>query len=666
MSRESDPPAGLSLESRVERLEQSILDLSAEVAAMRREIANGGAPRSSTSPAKPTASGPRRVRPESGLRGPSISNRSFGESLDLERLLGRYGMLGIAVLAAAAAVGTFLSWAVAHGYLTLPPWARILVGLAAAAGIGAWGIRLRRTERSFGSSLLGLSLVIILVCAYAAGPGLAVVPEWLAFLGAMAVSWALAVFARTEDDEPLWCVAFAGAAITPFVTSSGKANLFGLVAYAASVLIAASFAIGVRAWVIAWRIFYAAAGLLVITAAVVSRDHGLAGFLAAFGLPIVAAVGGMLAFSPNARKRAALRWLWILAIAAGFASPGGRGVAVAVSVAFLVAAALWLAIADRLGDTGQSSLFEANRQRVGWLDWIDAAMIPLALCFQASGAIEPIASTLIAYGAGAAIFIVFAWRRPASVARDAAVCGFLIMTFAGLDALRLESPAALVGALVAVALAALVLHGVRPSMTWIAGSVLAVLLAAAVSAAAFLDRPPYTRPPFATEASFAALCVTIALWLIATFRAQLAGAMTVARSVRATASYPLDRDAGRTFVLVAPWAWTFLWGYLELSQAFSRSTATLLLVVYFATCAVAGVAIGHTRGSAGTRKAGLGLALLAAATAVYGATSFFAVGVRVLAYLVTSAFLLGIAYWYRRPGQASGVGSAATAPPQQP
>ena len=107
----------------------------------------------------------------------------------------------------------------------------------------------------------------------------------------------------------------------------------------------------------------------------------------------------------------------------------------------------------------------------------------------------------------------------------------------------------------------------------------------------------------------------------------------------------------RRIVIVSPWGWAFLWGYLELSTAFSRSTSTLLLVIYFAATAVAGVAFGHTRQSAGTRKVGLALALLAAATAVYGATSYFEVGVRVLAYLVTSAFLLGIAYWYRRPGQ---------------
>jgi hypothetical protein len=58
-------------------------------------------------------------------------------------------------------------------------------------------------------------------------------------------------------------------------------------------------------------------------------------------------------------------------------------------------------------------------------------------------------------------------------------------------------------------------------------------------------------------------------------------------------------------------------------------------------------------GSARLRQIGLCLALAAAATSVYGASTYFDIGARVLAYLVTSAFLLGIAYWYRRPGAAA-------------
>jgi hypothetical protein len=62
------------------------------------------------------------------------------------------------------------------------------------------------------------------------------------------------------------------------------------------------------------------------------------------------------------------------------------------------------------------------------------------------------------------------------------------------------------------------------------------------------------------------------------------------------------------------------------------------------------VAVGRARRAARVRQVGLVLALGAASTAFYGASSYFDFGARILAYLVTSAFLLGIAYWYRRPG----------------
>ena len=91
------------------------------------------------------------------------------------------------------------------------PTPRVVLGLIAAAALAAAGLRLRRTERSFGSSLLGLSLAVIHVCAWGAGPGLHLVPESVAFGMASLASAALALLARIEGDEPLWCVGFVGA-----------------------------------------------------------------------------------------------------------------------------------------------------------------------------------------------------------------------------------------------------------------------------------------------------------------------------------------------------------------------------------------------------------------------------------------------------------------------
>src|SRR5262249_31991582 len=215
-----------TLESRLARVEQVIAALTREVSAIRSELAKSPA---QPSERVPVAEAPRvsstdapNARASSGVGDDAIpssrtrrATRDLG-SMDFERLLGRYGMLGIAVFAAVAAVGTFLSWAISHGYLRLGPAARVVLGIAFAAGIGAWGMKLRRKERSFGSSLIGLAMVIVLVCAYPAVPSFGLVPTPVAFLGAASVAWALAIFARSQDDEPLWCVAFGGAAVAPF------------------------------------------------------------------------------------------------------------------------------------------------------------------------------------------------------------------------------------------------------------------------------------------------------------------------------------------------------------------------------------------------------------------------------------------------------------------
>ena len=280
----STPP---SLEARLSRVEQVIASLSREVAAIRSELASTSTEspaRASESP-RAAVSGPSHAGPVGTSRPvsrPAASTRRRDlSSLDFERLVGRYGMLGISVFGIVAAVGTFLGWAISHGYLHLGPEARVLLGLAAAIGIAVWGLWLRRTEQSFGSSLLGLALVIVLVCAYAAGPSFHLIPVWLAFAGSAAIGWSLAIFARGQNDEPLWCVAFGGAAIAPFVTSDGSGNLYALLAYGLVLLFSACFAISHRLWPVAWRVFYLSAALFVAASTVLAISHDPSGFFAA-------------------------------------------------------------------------------------------------------------------------------------------------------------------------------------------------------------------------------------------------------------------------------------------------------------------------------------------------------------------------------------------------
>ncbi|HEY9229082.1 MAG TPA: hypothetical protein VIP11_20695, partial [Gemmatimonadaceae bacterium] len=115
------------LDERLANAEAALVQLTRELAAIRAELGTRpvGEP---IDPSRAAGFPPRKpARPTRELR-----------SSDVERLLGRYGMLAIAVLAAVAAVGTFLSWAISQGYLTLGPTARVVLGLAFAGAIGIW------------------------------------------------------------------------------------------------------------------------------------------------------------------------------------------------------------------------------------------------------------------------------------------------------------------------------------------------------------------------------------------------------------------------------------------------------------------------------------------------------------------------------------------------
>ncbi len=636
------PPTPPTPEERLALLESQLAALAAEVAAMRGEL--------DRRPAPPVYASRRpQARTARKSRLPTFTQR------DVEHFMGRYGMLIIAVLAAVAAVGTFLSWAISRGYLTMPPAARVLAGVVFGAAIGFWGFKLRRTERSFGSSMLGLALVIELVCAYAAGPAFHLVPPWAAFAVTAAICWVLAVFAFREDDEPLWCVGFGGAALAPFVTSDGTGHMRALVAYVAVLLFTACYALGGRGWPVAWRVYYAVAALGIVGAAAQSTPQAVASFVAAFALPWVIMVTAVLTFVPHSRRRGVLRWFALLAVLVSVGDHSVSPVAILwIGAAFLGASALWLVILDGVSHIPQSSITARGREHLQLLDWIDVAGVTLFLVRQGSHTVKLLPLT---YAIAALAFAAFAWRRPVNPLRDAAAFATVALFIATIESLGLVGAVQRVAPYLALGVGALVAHRFRPSRSWLAMGLGAIAIAAISSASALIDRSAYRFTPFGTEPSVSAAMVTIALVIIARFWHQLRTATRTAMGHRPEWTY-----AGRQRVLVrgvtlAPWVWAFIWVLIELAMAYSQSTSILLLVTYFAATAVGCVAAGRARRSARLRQIGLTLAVVAAVTATYGASTYFDFGARIAAYLVTSAFLLGIAYWYRRPG-ASGAATA--------
>ena len=650
-----------SLESRLARIEQTLAALASEVVAIRAELRAEATPEAASAvgdPPQPLVSAPpiARTAPRPHAARPPRPRRIDLNALDIsgqdvERLLGRYGMLGIAVIAAVAAVGTFLSWAIGRGYLTLVPAARVVLGMVFAVGVGVWGLRLRRTERSFGSSVLGLALVIVLVCAYSAGPSFHLVPTWMAFVGAAAISWTLAVFARSEDDEPLWCVAFGGAALAPFVTSDRHGSMYVLLAYGFVSLLSALFAISHRRWPVAWPVFYLASALFVLTGASQARLLDTTAFVVAFAFPLVIAAGGVLPFAPASRKRAVLRWLGLLALFTSLASNArSPGAVTAVAITLAAAATLWLVLMDGIAGVPQSTILRDLGSDFPLLEWVDVGVIPLLLAMDAASILHVAAARASMQVLAAALFTAFAWRRPVSPARDAAACAALFAGAAFVGGLPLEEPLARVVAFLALGILGLIAHRWRPSLSWLIVGAGMLAIGVSLTVAALMQRPAYTLPPFGTEPSLAAAAVLAALVIVARFW------RTVFDATRAAVRPETRRVHADGFLMLAhvatlgAWIWAFVWALIELAMAFSPSASTLLLVTYFVSVGVACVAVGRAKRSARLRQTGLALALVGAATAVYGASTYFDIGARILAYLVTSAFLLGIAYWYRRRG----------------
>src|SRR5204863_2703750 len=131
-----------------------------------------------------------------------------------------------------------------------------------------------------------------------------------------------------------------------------------------------------------------------------------------------------------------------------------------------------------------------------------------------------------------------------------------------------------------------------------------------------------------------ALLVTVALIIAARFWPTLRLATRASLGPRPEWTYVATLKRIMRGVTSAPWVWAFVWWFIELATAYSASASTLLLVTYLAAAAVACVAAGRARRSPRLRQIGLSLAVLAAATALYGAQAYFDFGARIVAYLV--------------------------------
>lgn len=550
--------------------------------------------------------------------------------IDVESLIGRYGTLVLATVSALAAVGTFLGWAIAQGLLG--PTQRIALGLLLSAALAVAGLRLRRRERSFGASLLGLSLAITHVCAWAAGPSLKLVPPWAAFLLAAVASIALAMFAHAEDDEPLWSVGFSGAAIAPFVTASGRSNLLLLSAYGVLVLVSAGYAMGGRRWTVAGRLFLlVAAGYTLALATGFERQFGP---LLAMIFPLVVAVGGVSPWTVGWPRRERLRAMGALAALSALRAGMGMNLPLsAARIAALIAATglVWLVIVDRTHQVATRE-GEPTERRLHEGDWLDSGVLPLGFILASMMALDASArGSGFAMGAAAGVLLITIARLPQGSLRDAAAFATVLCALVAELLLLKGNGELLIVGVAALSVLAFAANVVWPSVSWTTLAMIGLAWTALASLLDLSSRPAYEYAPFITVESAVATAVL----------ASILGAWMLTRDSRV-----------RTVLRGAAIVWAFAWVHQEILFALNETVATLLRVIYYAVTSVAAVGIGRARRVALLRHVGLGLAVLAAAMALYGARNLEAIAARIGADLVAAVFLLGIAYWYRRPGGA--------------
>ena len=623
-----------SLEGRVAALEWEVRQLRAELI---RTQGTGTRPSGAPLPLA-AAAVEARFDTSAAARSTAPSRAAFeapsagrASPLDLETLVGRYGMLGLATLLALAAIGTFVGWAAAHGLLG--PAARVVLGLIAAAGIAAAGLKLRRRSRSFSDSLLALALAAVHVCAWAAGPSLGLVPAPIALAGSAVVSVALGAFALVQADEPLWCVGFGGACVAPFVTSTGHGTAPMLAAYGAAVLVAAGSGLGSRRWFVAGRVLAAGATLYVVTLLAMPAAQNAQ--LLAVGFPLVVAGFGVLPFARGEVLRPRIRTLGLLAAIASeylahapMAWMGAVGAAIAVGIA----GCAWLVLVELTDGEPEGKLLDGLGDADGGpASWMDGALIPgLFLC--ALG-IALGSDAAPAFGAAAVVLFASAARRSETLRAALAVTTWAAAMWATSLCTR-STPTVSVAALAWGSIALLWLgHAGAPSASWTWTSRISLAIAGLWSLMLVSTRPLYASLPFATVESASAFAVALA-W--------------------AAALYAARKDDDEASVVTARMGlgvFGFLWGHQELVHAVSPAASSLLLMGYYAVASVGFVGWGRARRSARLRRAGLGLGVIAALLAARTAWHLPGAGTRIAGYLLVSVFLLGIAWWYRQPDE---------------
>jgi len=644
-------------EQRIAVLEQHVRALYEQIAELRKELAASGrrvaaaahapeparererpaaAPSAAPPPPPPpppaSAPPPRHDEPSSAPRARFAGGPPPTPDIDLEKLFGRYGTIAVAALAILMGVGTFLSWAIQHGLLG--PTVRVVlgfVGAAIVAGVGAW-VREKRDVR-FGNVLLALSLAIVHLDAWAAGPHLHVLSTVAALAIAALASVALAALALTSDERTLFAVGVGGALLAPFVTASEPGSVVALMTYGWIVIATTIFAIRERGWQpLLWLTVGAAALYVAAGASTVATTGG--GWITTHAPSVFAfacAAAALLWARDALRSKLALAFLALACAASAAYAFDARSVEVAISIAGTIAAyaiareletdAIWLAIGN--------------------------VVLPLGFLAATLASATTNATRALAAIALTALAALLAWDADEEREQH------LFVTFVSswlaivlyLDNYQTRS----VGALALHAALFAILLRSTGSKRLVFPVILSLVITSGSSLWLLSERTAYAYTPFLTTPSLCALA-TVGAWAV------LAFAMKPAPE-HAAGDDSLAVLVGALAIIAA-----FGWVRQELAEAYSRDIASFALIVYYALAGLALIFAGRWRHVTLWRGAGLALAFYAGYKALVETFAIDAVVLRISARILVGVFLAAVAYWYRAPREPEVV----EAPPHEP
>ena len=609
---------------RLQRLEQLFRSMEVQMTQMRAELAalrhGMDVPATPVTPPGDAAtiaalpSAPRPLRAAAPAAVPA---------LDLEAIVGRYGAIALATVAILVGVGAFLTWAVAHGLLG--PGMRVALGALGAMAVAFTGLWLReRGTTRFGNVVVALSLALLHLDMWGAGPRLHVLPTNVALAIIGFASVALAVLALREQEEMLFAVGLGGALLAPFVASSNAGNAYVLGVYGCTVIGAGIFGLRADRWRVALGILGVGGLLYVVTIFKLASDTTttLEHYLpAAFGLVCAWTV---LAWGRTSARLPLALWYLVLAAFALAGAGAWKGVAgVAIGLALL----------------GTLTSYAAPRLLQPMLPARPFAAIVLPLGFLGGAEI-----VLRHPDSPAGVVIAAAWMLLALIGakvtpRDR---GLHLATAASASAIgvllglhRTPELCVIVLSLHAVLFSQVMRRVRAAALAW---PITVELGVASLWAVALLDdRVRFVFPPFLTLPSLAALAVVVAWWVFAR-DVRTGWGVTVVRG---------DTELIRASLEAMPAIAAFVWIQRELAGAFAADVATFLLIVFYALAGVAAIFYGRRHAHRVARLVGLALAFYAGIRALAQAWSFDAIGWRVGSCVLVGIFVALVAYWYR-------------------